>query len=448
MNSRPSMATPQSLNRGRMSHSGHPESGFVSVLLIGFTVLLLTFISGFIALYEAHSRTVMDDGKRLAALHLAEGGVDHVLWRLRQDPIWRKVEDEQNVSLQGGEYYLKDLAKGPSGIKGIHMEGCTPSRSAPDAACAEVYVEVAPSYAIMAAGAIVGDVGVTVGVPSGGEDSDGDGLIDTVLCLLGCGGGGKGITGTVKIDSYNSENGPYLVSPKSEDGDITTNNPAKESLTIRGTHDIRGHVYYPKSGTSGAVMVSPPVKITGGIGPNPADTRFTTPVPPGNAILIKPVMADGVGPSAFKRSKGGSIPAPIPPGVYVIEADKKGRSIELDDNSQIVFSGLDRTVVYVKGSVRTGSKGILNTFSKPGNLIIYGLDSSKFFVFDGASQFHGVLYAPKSNILLNADDEFFGTLSGRSITVKGDAVLHYDENLRDVRGFVSQYFIHSWNRLK
>ena len=50
------------------------ENGFASIMIIGMMVLLMTFASGFLSLYHAHSIGIINDENRLAALSVAEGG--------------------------------------------------------------------------------------------------------------------------------------------------------------------------------------------------------------------------------------------------------------------------------------------------------------------------------------------------------------------------------------
>lgn len=390
-------------------------------MMVSLMVLLLTFIGGFFTMYQAHSRFTQDDEKRMAALHLAEAGIDHIIWRLRHDPMWQELSDEQDVDLPGGQYHLLELAKGPSGIKGIRMQGCVPNRTDSRAVCVEIYAEVAPVYAINVAGAFVGDEWVR-------------------------------FNHTITVDSYNSENGPYALGPKFEDGDITTNNKMEKSIEFNDYHDVKGHVYYPTGGTALTVRINVPGTITGGIGTNPADTRFQpVKLPPLNGpnkpIRVKPVI-DEIGLINFKTKRGGRILSPIPAGVYIIERDNSGMSLKLNDLSQLVFAGLDTTIVYLEGNMETRSLGVLNTLGKPANLRIYGMDTCTRIEFDGVSQFHGVIYAPKAEINLKKYDEFFGSIAGRTIYVNDNSSFHYDEHLRNVKGFISSYQLHSWTQIK
>ncbi|MBW3623266.1 MAG: hypothetical protein KY468_07640 [Armatimonadetes bacterium] len=408
------------------------ESGSIAPLMLGLMVVMLTIALGIFSLSEAQSKFVMDDSKRLAALNLAEAGVERIVWRLRQPsdvagnygPFWRNVALERDVQLASGTYYLTSMDENTAGVRGLRIQGCIPRRTALNAVCSELYVEVAPIYMKPWSGAALGDTGVPVA--NGGTDS------------------------------FKSSEGPYGTGPIYQNGDVATNNTAAGSISIGSNGTVQGKAYYPP--TAGATVVSGADRATGGAAPNPATTEFVSipPIPP-TAIYLQPY--DG---KVLKTLDGTVLSQPLLPGVYVFRANGNKKSIEIKGTDSLLVAGTGQTVFYLDGDAEIAGNGIVNSTALPPNLLIYGRSTNNAasppipgclnIDIGGNGHFHGAIYAPQASISLNgggSNGSVSGSLAGKSVTFNGNGtVIHYDESLRELAGVIRAYRLNTWTQLK
>jgi hypothetical protein len=421
---------------------------------MGLMVVLLTISLGVVALSQTQSNNVIDDGKRLSALSVAEAGVDHIIWRLRQTPdaaghygpAWRTMADEQNVTLSSGVYHLSALDTDlQAGVKGLRIQGWLPNRTDPNAVTSEIYAEVAPIYWKPFAGAALGDRGVPVA--NGNTDSYQSQYLNA-----------NGTTTTVPYGSLNPDGTVNI----KHGGDVMTNNTAAGSLSVGSQGEIDGVAYYPRGGTD--AVVSGASHVTGGAKPNPADTTFrdlpaippvTTSYPPpaGYALYLQPYSG-----GALKTYPGNvTLTQPLAPGTYVFKSSG-GNSINISGQDSLQIAGTGQTIFFLEGDLDIGGNGLVNTTNQPTNLIIYGMKAATGIPgcdtidMHGNGAFHGAIYAPEADITLNgagSSGVVFGSLSGKTVSINGNGtVIHNDESLRNVGGVVAGYRLNSWTQLK
>lgn len=400
--------------------------------MMGLMVVMLTIGLGMLGLSETQSKAIVDDGKRLAAVGVAEAGIERIIWRLRQPsdgganygPFWRDLADERDIPLNGGSYYLAAMDETIAGVRGFRMQGWIPSRTAAKAVNTEIYVEVAPIYFKPWSGAALGEVGVPVA--NGGTDS------------------------------YKSTEGPYGIGPVYQNGDVATNNTAPGSISVGNNGSIQGKAYYPRGGDPN--IVSDSGVITGGSAPNPADTEFVDmPPPPADAIYLQPIEGNIV-----KTVSGTILGQPLSPGTYVIRANGNKKSITLKGSETLTVATAGQTVIYLQGDAEIGGNGIANPSASPPNLILYGMKANptasppypgcQYIDFGGNGRFYGAVYAPEADISLNgagSNGEVFGSLAGERVTFNGNGtVIHYDESLREMDGVIRAYRLHTWTQVK
>lgn len=403
------------------------EKGSVTPMLIGLMAVMMTTALGMFSLTESQSRYVVDNGKHMAALSLAEAGIDHVIWRLRQPADdqghygngWRNLADEQDVPLGNGVYHVASMEEtATAGIKGLRVEGWIPSRTAPDATKAELYAELATIYETMFSAALFGDKSVE-------------------------------IVGNPSTDSYNSNNGFYSSGPKFQNGDIGTNNAVSGAISLTGHVGIQGRALIPHGGSPSILSTRGNCSLTGGVTPMTQDMTFK-PIPeiPVDAVHVKPVTASGSGPVHLETLTGETILSPIPPGTYVIHSDASGHSVTMSGGSSLEFNGTDRTVVYLEGNAKISGNGIVNSDNRPTHLLVYGMAGCNQITHSGNTDFYGAIYAPQAEVRLNGNDDIFGAIAASAIRVNGNVRVHYDEALREMEGAVSGYRLHSWTQIK
>jgi len=85
--------------------------------------------------------------------------------------------------------------------------------------------------------------------------------------------------------------------------------------------------------------------------------------------------------------------------------------------------------LYVGGSINISGNGIVNQTLSPRALTIYGTATCSAANYSGNSVLYGSLFAPKANIAISGGSGLYGSVVGKSVTISGGSVVHYDESL-------------------
>ena len=95
---------------------------------------------------------------------------------------------------------------------------------------------------------------------------------------------------------------------------------------------------------------------------------------------------------------------------------------------QAQFSVSDSTTIYVAGNLeRSGGTLVTNPTKTPSNM--------KFLMTGGTANvtsendFYGVIYAPNTAVTIDGNSDLFGAVVGKTLTITGSGVGHYDESL-------------------
>jgi hypothetical protein len=95
----------------------------------------------------------------------------------------------------------------------------------------------------------------------------------------------------------------------------------------------------------------------------------------------------------------------------------KGFAITVDDGAELDL--------FVGGNVNSASQINLGDAAHPAAVRIY-VGGSGTINLSGGGVFTGNLYAPKAELVLAADTEFYGAVFARRVATAGDVTLHYD----------------------
>jgi hypothetical protein len=86
------------------------------------------------------------------------------------------------------------------------------------------------------------------------------------------------------------------------------------------------------------------------------------------------------------------------------------------------------TKIYITGNFdREGGAIINNNTQIAANLQIFMTGGDAHITSD--NPFYGVFYAPNTDIFYSGTADYFGAMVGKTVTIQGDAVGHYDEAL-------------------
>ncbi len=246
-----------------------------------------------------------------------------------------------------------------------------------------------------------------------------------------------GLVGNAKTDSYDSSLGNYTVagSVTNSGGNVGTNGSASltSNAAVNGTDswaNKAGNCSPPSGGNPGTIQKISPVTLP----PLPA-------VPAGiavNSTAFTGTMSPNVGYSGVSLS--GSTTLTLGPGTYYMD------SLSVSGQGQILVSPAgSKVIIYITGTGSTGGfsiagNGISNigTGDVPANFqILYGGSAPSSIVGNGSTQ--AVVYAPNSNISINGNGSLGGSIVGNTVSFNGNGVVHYDRNLNNNFGFLTNF---------
>lgn len=237
---------------------------------------------------------------------------------------------------------------------------------------------------------------------------------DRGLCGPLIGINGLTASGNITTDSFDSANGTYHAATAGHRGSLCSGGP----ITINGGVNIKGDI---RSGVSDPVTIhGASAIVTGNVGSrikplelprvNVADVAWKN----DNVLLGSAI--DGA--RDFKLA--GNHVFAIPTGIYYLN------NMDVRGSSVLKVSG--ETVIVLSGDLNhTGGASVNNNTELASNLRIFSTGGTIKFTSD--HKFHGVIYAPQSEVDIAGTAEFFGAVVGGTLRIHGDATAHYDESL-------------------
>jgi hypothetical protein len=376
------------------------------------SILMLTFVMPFLFKLSGRMRISEKSFKSLAALNLAEAGVERAIWELNYG----------NISSWSGNILDRTLTLSSVQAAGGQVAG-------------DVSIEVInPS----------GDVPVVVSTGSVPWTSN---LRVTRRIRIGLsrsflshfrfgifGDEGFDLHGNAYIDSYDSTKGAYDPLFRLMHGNVGTNARHRWDVVLLNNTTVYGDVATGfESDPSVVIRLANNAQIVG---------ERTT--------LAQPNVLPAVAPP-FLTPKGayflgGSNTAMITEsGMY--------SSFKIDNNARVTISG--NVQLYVNGDFSMLSNSVLqiapgsqveitlgngvftqssntqiNNISRdPKALAILGTSDFKTMYWRSNSQFWGVVYIPSAAVDYSANSDFFGSMVCKHISMSSNSGIHYDESL-------------------
>lgn len=231
------------------------------------------------------------------------------------------------------------------------------------------------------------------------------------------------VPGSPETDSYNSDNGWYVFSD-GQRGSLCSDGP----INVDGAAIVRGDA---QSGKHFDVSITGGAQVTGAIGQRKRPLNLP-PVDASEAAVTNdndqiPLIPEG---NSFRSPVDGngnflldgSRRVDMPPGTYYFN------DFTLAGSSVFNATGPGPTTIYVTGNLYRGGQVLLtNTTGQPSNLKIY-MTGGTAEVTSG-NDFHGVIYAPNTDVTIDGSSDLFGAVVGRTLTITGSGFAHYDEAL-------------------
>jgi hypothetical protein len=194
-------------------------------------------------------------------------------------------------------------------------------------------------------------------------------------------------------------------------GDITSNG----DITLGGSSFVDGNAF---PGVGKRVIGSNHVS---GYCQNNTEPLVYPVADPGNAATVND---NGLVPS--NCTKNGSInlgnqkKLSLPGGTYYF------KDLEMGAGSELTFTG--PSTLYLTGNVRMDGHAITNA-DLPKNLRIVMLGAGTTVEIKAGTDLFADIYAPLSAIYISGNGDIYGAIVGKSITMSGEAGIHYDMSL-------------------
>ncbi|QDU40147.1 hypothetical protein Mal4_45020 [Maioricimonas rarisocia] len=220
------------------------------------------------------------------------------------------------------------------------------------------------------------------------------------------------------VDSYRSEDGPYLDVWARNNGDVCSNGDIDFSPNGFVHGDARPGI---------SDSVSHPAKVSGSVEPldkviqcDPVDTAGPA-ASNDNHLLPSWALTDG----GKRLVAEGQTVITLLPGTYYLP-----KGLRVAGNGQIIITGPTKLVL--GGNVSVEGGGLVNAALAPENLRIEMVSSSARIA--GSASLYADIYAPSTDLTVATSQHgaFYGGIVARKIKMEGSvARLHGDESLRD-----------------
>jgi hypothetical protein len=405
--------------------------GFILIYsLIGTLVLFVLVVPLLLRLSE-HYRLAEKHFLGLAALNLAEAGVERAIWELNQGEIIAWEGD-----LFARRLTLTDVkAEDGDAVGDVDIVVFNPASDNP-------VVETTGRVPWYGGQTVARSLRVVLkhGFRSHFEFS-----------LFG--DGGVDFHGDAFTDSYDSQEGPYDPLYPHDRGDVGTNGGEGRDILLANNAKIYGDcVAGFESDPNVVIAVENNALITG--------TRSALAEPKPMPALPPPLLADR-----------GDFAVPGDYSEALITESGQYSSLTLQPNSKLTISG--RVTLYIDGDFTMASNSILeiapgseveiimgggvfrqfsntqinNLTCDPRCLAILGTADFRQMIWRANSAFYGVVYVPEADIDYAANADFFGSIVGNEVRISSNAEIHYDESLGKWEKYgtwLATYVVKSW----
>jgi putative Flp pilus-assembly TadE/G-like protein len=230
------------------------------------------------------------------------------------------------------------------------------------------------------------------------------------------------VNGNPGSDSYDSINGAYNPATANNHGSVCSDGVvtvsggsvisgdaragANSEIVLNGGSIVEGNI-----GNRVKPLNMPPVDATGAAASN---NNKNLPLLPRGNKMVSPVDKQG----DFVLNSGDVYT--IPPGTYYFH------NFRMEGGATLNITG--NTTIFITGDLtRAGGAWVNNNTALASNLEFYMTGGKANITSDNT--FYGVIYAPNTDVTVNASADFFGAVVGRTLKVSGSGRGHYDEAL-------------------
>ena len=452
----------------------HNRKGFVLVLSLLTTTILLALVIPYVSRVVTDYRLTSKIYNSTAALDLAEVGIERALWEINWGPNKAQFESTGYIT---GWVQSTDGAANPSPVSTSNNNIFQTGGMSPQTIGyydVTVLKDQHKTYDINTNKTYITATGY---VPNR-IVKDGKRVIRFVYAKYNfsnafgaCGNTVGAITlGTQdKIDSYNSAQGTYTQTHTNSNGNLATNGSIVFGTQAKVYGDAHPGANFPfpskPSGVSGAwgTLAAPLV-----FDPVPRDyldglkngSNNNGNIQKGNINDPNPLngYAFSLGTQKTATLTGGA--DNDHPAIYHFTSLTLGTQTVLNvtgpstiyvDSGNItvgtqadfnITAGKATKIVLDGGNMIVDTQGDVNNYGVPKNLMIYSTGS--IVSLTTQTDFYGAIYAPNADVTLTTQGEIFGSISSKTIHCGTQAALHFDLDLLNVSPVFESNGVSSW----
>ncbi len=246
------------------------------------------------------------------------------------------------------------------------------------------------------------------------------------------------IGGTGDMDSYNSCDGPYDPDNPGSNATVGTNATGPDSIALHPQAVIHGEASIGPGG-------NPDDDITGG---DVTGGTYAMQDP----MTLYPISDPGGGTSLTLGVdlSTGDINTTVNSGTFRLsDLTLNGKDtitingavtlivdgpLTIGGKAQIIINKGASLKVYANDNIDLGGNSIVNLSNQPKNNLLFGTSTVTDIFIHGTSQFYGAVYAPTAAIRGVGTADFFGAMTGKTISTTGTFGVHQDECLGNGTG--------------
>jgi hypothetical protein len=406
------------------------ERGSILVFSLIGMLFLFALVVPFLLRFSGQYRVTEKNFLGLAAMNLAEAGVERAIWELNKGDVtaWTGSLLERRLSLTGVQ------ASGGDAVGDVDIVITSPASDNP-------VVETTARVPWYGGQTVVRSLRVVL--RRGFRSHFDFGIF---------GDEGLDFHGNAATDSYNSLDGPYDPLLPGDRGSIGTNGVFPQNVLLVNNTTIRGDCLTGfQSDPDVVIVLENNSTITG--------TRSALDAPKLLPVSPPPLLADRGALSVGHNDE------------IVITESGRYISFSLSSNSKVTISG--NITLYVDGDFTMHSNSVVeiapgseveivlgngvftqesnteinNLTRDPRRLAVLGTSQFHQMTWRSNSEFYGVVYVPEANVEFYANADFFGSLVANYLHLSSNAGIHYDESLGlwDKYGLsTTEYVVRSW----
>lgn len=412
---------------------GRKERGVILIITILLTFMTLFLAMPFLTKISGQYRSTNRSFRLMAALNLAEAGIERAIWELNHGTIidWEGDENSRTMSISSFQAsdgtVVGDIAITVSDLQEenpiIFSRGSTSHIGSQDLEKSiRVKLEEIEANSVFDYGAF-GDEGML-------------------------------IRGNAVIDSYDSREGEYGGENVGDNGDVGTNGTHFGDLLLSNNVEVNGEAVVGPGVEPQDVIVTQQLATISGEQSALSEEKIFPPVVPPSVLV----------PRGDYTVEGGETLMISESGMYSSFLFKTNSKVTITSDVILYVTGeftmLSNTeleiadgaslAIYLGGTFLQNSNSQIDNISlDPTKVQIYGTPSfDTTLTWESNSSFYGAIYVPDHKVYYNSNSDFYGSIIAKNVEINSNGSIHYDQALSGLRSIyttvTSTYKIKSW----